>query len=107
MNNGQIERRIAEKVVDDALAAGYTIDVFDGGEFPLKKSTNREEILKAMFSTDEDRLFLTKDGKTGWVWLIYGNGYHLISDYTVSLATVLAGAEKLSDELEDQYGTAA
>ncbi|WP_315740037.1 MULTISPECIES: hypothetical protein [unclassified Bradyrhizobium] len=107
MDNEKIERQIAEKMVDDALAAGYTIDVWDGGDFPLKQSSDREAILKAMFSTDEDRLYLTKDGKTAWVWLVYGNSYHLISDYTISLATVLAGAEKLSDELEDQYGQAA
>ncbi|WP_316200995.1 MULTISPECIES: hypothetical protein [unclassified Bradyrhizobium] len=104
MDNEKIERQIAEKVIDDALAAGYTIDVFDGEEFPLKQSTDREAILKAMFSTEEDRLYLTKDGKRGWVWFIYGNGYHLISDYTINLATVLAGAEKLSEELEEEHG---
>ncbi|MGJ4945157.1 hypothetical protein ACQR1W_31670 [Bradyrhizobium sp. HKCCYLS1011] len=107
MDNEKIERQIAEKVVDDALAAGYTIDVWDGEEFPLKKSSDREEILKAMFSTDEDKLYLTKDGKRGWVLLIYGNGYHLISDYTMSLESVLMGAELLSDQLETEHGPVA
>ena len=99
----EIEKQIARKVIDDALAAGYTIDVFDGEEFPLKNSTDAEQILAAMFSTDDDRLFLNRGGKTAWVWFIYGNsGWDVISDYNVSLEEVLKGAMKLADELEDK-----
>ncbi|UPT95471.1 hypothetical protein J4G48_0040670 [Bradyrhizobium barranii subsp. apii] len=103
MTRQEIEKQIARKVVDDALAAGYTIDVFDGEEFAVKNSTDAEQIFAAMFSTDDDRLFLTRDGKTAWVWFIYGNsGWDVISDYNVSLEEVLKGAMKLADELEDK-----
>jgi hypothetical protein len=82
---------------------GYTIDVFDGEDYSLKDSADVEAILGAMFSTDDDRLYLCKGGKSvGWVWLIYGNsGWDVISDHTISIEDVLRGAVKLSEEMED------
>lgn len=102
MNVQEAERQIARKIIEDALAAGYTIDVFDGEDFPLKDSTDVELILGAMFSTDSDKLYLCKDGKSvGWVYLVYGEyGWDVICDHTMNIEPVLAGALKLSDELE-------
>jgi hypothetical protein len=104
MNVQEAERKIARKIIKDAVAADLSIDVFDGDEFALEKSTDAEAIIGAMFSTDDDRLYFWKDGKqVGMVWLIYGNsGHDVISDYTMSMDEVLQGALMLSDELEDK-----
>jgi hypothetical protein len=104
MDTREIERKIAEKIIDDALAAGNTIDVWDGEEYPLKSSTDKDAILDAMFSTDADHLYLTKGNRRGWVYLVYGNGCDVISDYTLNIENTLDGARSLSDRLEKEHG---
>jgi hypothetical protein len=106
MQRQEIERQIARKVIADALAAGYAIDVFDSEEYAIEKSTDPEAIIKAMFSTDDDRLYFHKDGKqAGWVLFIYGNsGWDVISDYTVNLEDLFKGASELSEQLEPKHG---
>ncbi|MEH2517386.1 hypothetical protein V1279_002959 [Bradyrhizobium sp. AZCC 1610] len=98
----EIERQIARRIIDDALAAGFAIDVYDGGDFAIEKSTDADAIFSAMFSTDDDRLYMHKDGKqVGSVWLIYGeSGWDVITDYSMSIDDLLQGALKLSEELE-------
>lgn len=82
-----IERRIATRLVDDALAAGYSISVHDGEEWALKQSSDRATILNAMGSTDSDKLRFRKDGEViGTVLLIWGNEDDLISDTSESEA---------------------
>lgn len=99
----RIERTIAERIITDALAAGYTISVDDSEEVVLVKSSDPEEILKAMFTTDNDALTFHKKGeRTKWVHLVYGNdGHDVISDCTISAEELLAGAEKLADDIAE------
>jgi hypothetical protein len=112
----EIERKIAARIVDDALAAGYTVEVFDGEELVLKDSRDREAILAAMFSTDEDTLFFhsldDKKGRvvSGFVRLVYGNtGWDVISDASgnSAMADLLAGAEKLAEQISRDEESAA
>ena len=79
-----IEMRICNRLVRNALAKGYLISVYDGEEFALKRSASYAAIKSAMFSTDSDQLvFRRADGtKAGVVLLIYGNGEDVISDYS-------------------------
>ena len=83
------ERAICMRLVSRALAAGYSVSVFDGEEFLLVDSRNKTAILAAMFSTDYDALtFRDATGrKIGVVALIYGNGEDVISDYSDNEAT--------------------
>lgn len=100
----RIEREIATKIVDDALAAGYSISVDNGGdEYEIKESTDKNAILAVMFATDEERVILSKDGKhhSGWVYLVYGNdGWDVVCDYSTNIKDVLAGADVLADKYE-------
>lgn len=102
----QVEKHIVERVVMDALAAGYEISVHDGEETVVRRSTNPDQIIKAMFSTDEDYLYLYKPkqrGVEGWVHFVYGNsGHDVISDHLSSpeMDKLLAGANALADSYQ-------
>ena len=105
----EVERKIADAFLTQALAAGYAINVDNGGdaeELP-EPSTNKEQILGVMFQADEDRLNVyryVKKGdyvslrEMGWVLFVYANsGWDVVSDYTTGLKDVMTEAEKLSD----------
>lgn len=87
-----IEQQILEEVIDRALANEWSICVNDGEEETVTRSRDRAQILEACQSTDADVLTFYRanldkpDGteRIGWVWLIYGNGRDLISDYTAN-----------------------
>ena len=104
----EIEVAIVTKVVDDALKAGYTLSVDDGGaQMALNRSTSRMAILNALMNTDDDSLHLHRfdsndvEVEYGWVRFVYGNdGWDVISDYSLNIEDVLAGANKLAGELE-------
>jgi len=77
-------------------ACKATISVSDGEETTLVRSDDREAIIEAMFSTDSDVLIIHREGKRdGSILLIYGNGWDLISDYSVSLEEVIEPINKL------------
>ena len=100
----EVERKIVRRAVLDAISAGYTLNVdYGDGDVLSKPTSERKEIMDAMMQGDDDRLFYHKDGKhVGWAWFVYGNdGYDVLSDYTVNLETVLAGANKLAERYAD------
>lgn len=97
------EKMIVRKVVKNALSLGYTISLFDGEEWPVKRSTSASEVMAAIMSTDEDTLSFRKDGEhAGSVLLVYGNSAsEVIADYsdTATMATILAPANARADKL--------
>lgn len=84
----ETEGKIANALVKQALASGYVVSVYDGEEWALKFSSDRAEILAAMFSTDMDMLALSEGpagerSRVGTINFIYGNcGWDVISDYS-------------------------
>lgn len=97
-----IEARIIRRAVRDLLAAGYLVTVNDGEEDALLCSSDVAQIMAALCTTEEDYLYVMKPFEpqaSSFVWLIYGNEDCVISDYGVSLEDVLAGANRLADEL--------
>src|SRR5262252_875557 len=98
-----IEKRIARKVVDALLTAGFAITVSNGGdEDEIVKSTDASAIKAVMFATDDERLHTYKDGKPfGWVWFVYGNdGWDVICDYTVNLEPWIGEGTKVEKAIE-------
>jgi hypothetical protein len=80
------EAAVARNLVKIALDAGYTISVFDGGEWTVKHSSAPKTIIDALATADEDFLRIrNKAGEScGWFSLIWGNaddGSELISDH--------------------------
>lgn len=79
------ERRMCTALVDGCLKRGYVISVSDGEDWPVRKSTDKAEIMAALASTDEDGIVIRNAAgdKLGWFQLIYGNdGWDVVADYS-------------------------
>ena len=101
----KIEQTIARAVVDALLAAGFALGVYDGEDIVIYHSTSKAAILKALFDTDEDYLYVYEgtDLHRGWVRFVYGNdGWDVISDYTVNLEQWI-GEGTAVDKLIEKY----
>lgn len=84
-NIPQVEREVATHLIDAALAHNWTVSVYDGEAWCLKRSSNRDDILAAIASTDADNIrFRDADGRNmGMVVLVWGNDQDIIADYTL------------------------
>ena len=81
------ERGVATRLVAAALAAGYTVSVYDGEEYTVKRSRKARQILAALASTEEDWLVIRNSAgdRLGSIRLIWDNdptGEELIADHT-------------------------
>lgn len=97
----EMERKVITRLLQDAIAQGYSVSVDNGEEVVVKKSTDVEEIMKAMFSVDEEYLhFFKNNQKVGWACLIYGeSGWDVINDYSMNLEPIMEGVFQLVDQL--------
>lgn len=79
------EATIAKMVIDAILAEGYSISVWEGGGWAIEGSKDQEAIYNSLASTESDALHIW-DGPNniGWVWLVYGSGEVLITDYSAN-----------------------
>ncbi len=99
----KMEKAVVSAIVKSALKLGYTVSVWEGGDWALKPSIEYKKIMEACFSTDEDVLvFRNSDSvKVGSVLLVYGNsGYDVICDYSESLESMLGKANEVAGRLE-------
>lgn len=74
-------------LIDYALAAGATISVWDGEEWGVKRSRDRDEVLELVNDLDEARLrFRNAAGeKIGWAFIVNGNEPdELVADYGIT-----------------------
>lgn len=80
----ETEGEICAKLVRQALADGLAVSVNDGEEWTVLKSTDFDEIMAELFTTDSNTLtFRDAEGRrVGSVELIYGNEAEVISDYS-------------------------
>jgi DNA-binding MarR family transcriptional regulator len=115
MDRIALETSIVNKAVDILLKQGFKIRVHDGEDFCHDWTTDPTTIQEALFSTDEDRLYATRDPEiknnkateervTGWLRFIYGNcGYDVLNDYTMNMAPYISELEAHITKLEDRY----
>lgn len=97
------EGKIVRKVIEAMLEKGFTVDLNDGEETTVRRSTSLDEVMQAAFSTDEDYL-IARDKETGkrvgHVYLVYGNcGYDVVSDYSTSLEAMMRPVNDYADSL--------
>lgn len=115
MKTRNIEKRIVRRFVKDALAQGKRLAVsLERGydvEDMLLGSRDVKAIMDEAFAGDEAHIFVqpgigptVEDGSVlseGWVYIVLGNdGWDVISDYTVNLEPLLAGANALAEKEE-------
>jgi hypothetical protein len=96
--NNIVEALIVRRLVTALLDAGLEITVNDGEE-DCYTGRDPAKIFEAMMSTDEDVLITTR----GSVWLIYGNGFDLISDYSVRLEEVIRPVSEWVERLSSNW----
>ena len=98
----EIERKIVTRLIDDLLAAGCELRVYDESEYePWTRI--RAEVIDDVMNADEDVLHVRRasDGLSGWVHLVYGNeGWDVVSDYTTNVMALLAGVNAYAENLE-------
>ncbi len=80
-----VERRLIRHLVRVMKQNGWeAICVDDGGE--MVKTVSEAEVLEAVFSVDESRIFFKKGDQKHIALIVLGNdGYDAIADYTTSL----------------------
>jgi hypothetical protein len=99
-----LERRIVRTIVNDALLAGFSLNVDNGGDsFELADaSTDKALLLRTLFQTDEERIYVYNPSNSaciGWIRLVYGNdGWDVVNDYTVNLEPIMRNADKLAEK---------
>ena len=78
------EFRIISGIVRRAISKGYTVSVYDGGEFTVKRSRDPAEIIGALATTEQDALVLRDaDGrKVGTISLVYNGDDTVVADHT-------------------------
>lgn len=97
------ENVIIRKAVRAAVDAGFTVSVFDGEDYSVRRSRKVEEVMRSLRATDSDRLIVRdNDGeRVGSVLLVYGNEpYEVIADYSLALNDLLRGAEARAMRME-------
>lgn len=103
-----VEKEISAAIVKALLTKGFEIQV-DNGDSVSHWMINFANIIKRLYRTDEDRLYVryaNNSGETsvdGWVYLVYGNyGWDVLSDYTVNLEKFI-GDESPVQKIIDKY----
>lgn len=99
MNNK--ERKVVGKLVADAKKAGYLLGIRQDGYVDTPHPNSFEFVMGELGQGKEDELFFFEQDKTyaGSVMLTYGTD-SVITDYTLYLVGVVAGAEALANQLE-------
>lgn len=102
------ERRIAEAIVEEALARGCYVGVNNGGyDFEIL-SNAKEKILEAMGHTAEESLVFYRNKKRiGFATLIWGLGSCTLADYSDNEWTraILDRAQRIQDEMDERDET--
>lgn len=91
------ERKVATRIVNAAIAAGYALHVWDGEEWTIQGCRNAKPVLDALATTGSDVLRLRNDaGRFGDVVLVWGNaedGSELVADMSAPDHDKLAALE--------------
>ena len=98
-----VEKLIIRRALNELLAAGYTLGVYNGEETTLTHSASSDAIMRALGTTDEDHILVYRSGEKssfGWICLVYGNGWCVISDYTTNLEDVLDPVENFAEKFD-------
>lgn len=78
---GKLERRIIWGLIEHLAALGFIVRGVDDGE-EYQKCATGESAMEVIFSVDDSRLCVRKEGaKTHRILIVLGNGIDCISDW--------------------------
>ena len=99
----EAEKAIVNKVLENALAFGYSFSLAESGEFLVERTKNQKEVTDVLFDMDEGFVnFYEGERYLGAVYFVFGNdGFDVISDYNTS-KEVTALVKAVAD-LENHY----
>ena len=108
-----LEYIVINKIVSDALKAGYKLSVWYGNEngdesdYGIQRSTDAARILDEIQACDEEWLLIHDhlDRQIGYFYLVYGNGgWDVIADYRDNAVcnALWEQAEPLIDHLSEE-----
>lgn len=85
----QEERRIARQLLAAIFSEpGRSVTVSNGGDETTGLILRESGVYRHLASTGSDVVTIYERGEQiGWVWLVWGNGEDLISDYSDNEAT--------------------
>lgn len=109
MNVAEIDRLVAERIVDTMLDAGFSVSVWDCEDQPemyVHPSTDKKQIMDEMFTVQDEILFFYKPNRLaypyGSVRLIYGqSGWDVVNDYSMNIESLI---EPILDWAEERWG---
>lgn len=103
-----IERAVIRQAVKDLIATGLVISVWDGEDYPIKKSNDVAAVMAEIGACDEEKLFVreVKEGGRfpliGTILLVYGNdGWDVMADNSLTLERDLQPAGILANAICD------
>ena len=106
-----VEKEISAAIVDALVKAGFELQIDNPDSvYNSRWMTDRTNIIKHLYLTDDDRIYVRRTGKTaksveGWVYLVYGNdGWDVLSDYTTNLEKYIGDGtpvQKIVDKYAD------
>jgi hypothetical protein len=107
-SDADCELHIIRQLVTTVLDKGFTVSVYDGGAWPVKRSSDVATIMDALRSTDQDSLVIRDPtgpwSRVGIVHLIYGNSpWEVIADHTDTpqMCELLEPADAAAKMIED------
>lgn len=101
------ERKVIEAFVDEVLSRpDHSLTLFDGDEYPVENSRDREAILSAMGTVNDEVLAVFANGKSvGAVRFVYGNSpWEVICNYTISLEYLMPATQQVEEKLMQDAG---
>lgn len=91
-----VERTIVRQLCKELMDGGaLALRLHDGEVWATSKTPNVEEIMEELQGADEERLYVYYPDSNSAIFLVYGNGVDVISDYHIHNSVDLA-MEKLS-----------
>lgn len=83
-----LEIAVVRRLLAALIGAGYYVKA-DNGEDP-EFVGNIDEMVEVLFACDSANIFVARDGKKSFIFLVMGNdGYDVVNDYGVSLEEIV------------------
>lgn len=102
----ELELRVLRKMCRSLCAAGYSLSVWDGEEWAIKRSIQPDIVVAELRATDEERVRVRNgDRIIGDIYLVYGNSpWEVVANYSTPLESALAETTAYTEAMELEHG---